>query len=104
MMTCAAVRSPQPCGCAMPKLRITSTKLATVSVRWARAVEASLERAGSTRTALAASVGCTRQYIAKILDGEKQTIPVDTYLAVCDYADLDPNAHIIPSKSTPPWP
>ena len=80
-----------------------STHVATVGPRWTAAVTAALKREGWTRTDLARILGVARQYVTKILDGEKPTLPVETYRAICVALDLDPNEYATIQESTPPW-
>ena len=42
--------------------------------------------------------------MTKILDGEKPTLPVETYRAICVALSLDPNDYAQIQESTPPWP
>ena len=84
-------------------LRITTSSLAAVSSSWTSAVAGKLESSGSNRQGLARAIGCSRQYLAKILDGAKPTIPVEKFLAICRELDLDPNEYATPDKDSPPW-
>lgn len=45
----------------------------------------------------------SRQHLTRTIDGNKPTIPVETYLAICINVGLDPNCYITTNESTPPW-
>ena len=83
--------------------RITSTNVASLSKRWGAAVRSALRRRDSNITELAAHVGVSRQHITRVVDGDKPTITVETYLAICEFTGLDPNQHTRTHETTPPW-
>jgi DNA-binding Xre family transcriptional regulator len=83
--------------------RLTSTKLASVGRRWSTAVRTELDRQKKTLTDIATSAGVTRQYLGRVLDGHTPTLPVETYLAVCEALSINPNRYATIHRSTPPW-
>lgn len=83
--------------------RITSANVASVSGHWGRAVRAQLRRTGGTITGLARDLKVSRQHLTRTVDGDKATITVGTYLAVCERLGLDPDRYTSVHESTPPW-
>lgn len=52
---------------------------------------------------MARELDSSRQHITRLVDGDKPTITVETYLAICQYTGLDPNTYSRTHETTPPW-
>lgn len=78
-------------------MRLTSNNLGTVSGEWHRLVQARAKADELPRTTLARHLDVSHQYLARVIAGQTKTLPASTYLAICDWYSIEPQAHFTPN-------